>query len=165
MYWGPLNRDHLVYEPLLPFLCYQQTWWGCTIPSSSSWIKMFKNTGSSIEPWDIPVVTSGFCMDFVPLITSLWPHKFTYISVHLTMHLLSLYSISLPMMLQETASRAKTNKHLLLYSHPLTTIITLQKSIRSVRHKFRLTTLNHLPALAQFAPSSFPEIKVRLPRQ
>lgn len=110
---------------------------------------MYKNIGPSIEPWDLPVVASGFCMDFVSLITNLWPHKFTCFSVHLTMHLTCsnvLHQIA--MMLQENSIKGQdtqTSTALLSSTDP---IISLQKSIRSVRHKSRLTTLNHLPVFA-----------------
>lgn len=59
------QHNPLMYLPLPPVLCHLKT----SAPSCRSLMKMLNRTGSSIDPWRMPLVT-GLHLDVVPLITS-----------------------------------------------------------------------------------------------
>lgn len=59
---------------------------------SRSFIKIFNSIYSIIQPWHYPVTTqlvTGFWLDFVPLITTLWVQQLRHYLVHLTVCLFS----------------------------------------------------------------------------
>lgn len=64
----------------------------CFVPSSSSLMVTFSSTGPSIGPWGTPLMT-GFWLDFMPLITTLWFWQFSQFSIHLIVHLHGPYFI------------------------------------------------------------------------
>ena len=63
-------------------------------PSSRSIKKMLNRTGPTIDPWCTLLVT-GFQLDFVPLIMTLWAWRFNYFWVYLTVFSFSPYFNSL----------------------------------------------------------------------
>lgn len=58
-------------------------------------MKVLNNVDPDINPWDTAAVMSGLQLGFVSLITTLWSWMFSQFSIHLIVHLSSLYFISL----------------------------------------------------------------------